>query len=203
MYQRLRAENARRGVLGMGACDPSIERIRLTMTPIEPLTDPPCQWRALGTETEMPLTSRRCSGCQKKRLPLPEAYPWKTCDRCRAKNRRMWHRRRDVLLEDAVPHAPAYQDRGVLLSSFEAQLRGFVEGQLVYYRAKLCENSGDAPWTRQSPMMFVFAGEYSIVTGQKAGSEDGAAPEADERAMRRDVSGVVAEMERVLRATLR
>lgn len=183
-----------------------------------------------GPDTTLtPETSRPCSamGCR-ARIPLLEVYRWKTCIGCRALARRKARRKRDALLEtqsapcqpEIVPRFAAHQNRSALLSSFEAQLRGFVEGQIMYLRAKLyvgiSEGDGpgkDAQWKPENTqMMFVFAGEYSIVSGQR--SDDGAnnyggdQPMSsnnprDLEAMRQEVSRIVAELERVLRAKLR
>jgi hypothetical protein len=105
------------------------------------------------------------------------------------------------------------------LSSFDAQLKGFVEGQITYLRAKLYDSVArgqeSEPWKPEhAPMIFVFAGEYSIVTGQRGESDknshshdpdDPGSPDdpAELEVMREEVSGVVSDLERALRATFR
>lgn len=179
------------------------------------------QWRSLspemyeGSMTLTPETSRPCSvrHCP-RRIPLPEVYRWKTCIGCRARARREARRKRDALLEiergscqpEVTPRFQAYQNRGALLSSFDVQLKGFAEGQIVYLRAKLYE--GQARELNRAQMIFVFVGEYSIVTGQRGNDErDGDARPPDDpaemEAMRQEVSRVVVDLERVLRTKFR
>ena len=179
---------------------------------------------ALTPERSRPCSATRC----RSRIPLPEVYRWKTCSGCRARARRKARRKRDALVEnrhascqpEIVPRFPAYQNRGTLLSSFDAQLKGFVEGQITYLRTKLCDSiardQGESkPWKPEHvPMIFVFAGEYSIVTGQRGDSErnshnhdrdDSGSPDDPARleAMRQEVSGIVFDLERALRAKFR
>lgn len=173
----------------------------------------------LTPETSRPCTAR---GCQ-SRIPLPEVYRWKTCVGCRARARREARQKRDALLEtqdvsyppEVVPRFPAYQNQEALLSSFDAQLKGFVEGQIMCLRAKLhVSDSGgqgkNEPWSPEHfPMMFVFVGEYSIVTGQRDDSE-GDSHDSDHsmssndptvlEAMRQEVSSIVSELECMLHA---
>ncbi|KAF8556642.1 hypothetical protein OG21DRAFT_1506219 [Imleria badia] len=199
VYQRIRLENKRRLVLA-----------------IETLESPdlPCrQWRSLSPEmyegdiTLTPETSRPCSvrHCQ-LRIPLAEVYRWKTCIECRARARHEARRKRDARVEtqggscqpEVVSRFPAYQNRGALLSSFDAQLKGFAEGQIMYLRARLNESEAQGQ-AKHAPMVFVFVGEYSIVTGQRDHSErDGDARPPDE-AMRQEVSRIVVDLERALR----
>lgn len=209
----------------------------------------PCRrWRSLSPDmyepdvTLTPETSRPCGmrHCR-SRIPLAEVYRWKTCTGCRAHARREARRKRDARAEaqhsprppEVIPRFPAYQNRGTLVSSFDAQLRGFIEGQLMYLRAKLRERGYEGGLGTQAenasriflqvPMVFVFVGEYSIVTGQR-GTVDGendegnshacdrdcdaspspeAEAEAELEAMRREVSGVMLELERALRTKFR
>lgn len=199
--------------------------------------DLPCRrWRALSPdmyEADMPLTPETSRPCSTKNcrnlIPLPEVYQWKTCTGCRARARRKARRQRDALIEtqpawrqpEVIPRFPAHQNRGALLSSFGAQLKAFMEGQIMYLRAKLHESGGrgeSEPWKpRHASMFFVFVGEYSVVTGQRGDNEqdshslaardDGHPRSPDDpaelEAMRQEASGVVLDLERALHAKFR
>ncbi|KAH0835725.1 hypothetical protein J3R83DRAFT_9548 [Lanmaoa asiatica] len=214
--QRMRSENKRRRMMGIeGLKSPDLSYRR---------------WRSLSPDiTLTPNNSRPCSvkHCR-TRVPLPEIYRWKICIRCRARARRETRRKRDALLEtqnvpcqpEVVPRFQAYQNRGALLSSFDSQLKEFIEGQIVYLRAKLSDSEGrdrdrgeSELWKLEnSPMMFVFVGEYSIVTGQR---DDGGGDNHDRdhsrrsdnpaelEAMRREVSSIVMDLECILHAKFR
>lgn len=194
------------------------------------------RWRSLSLElheNDPPLTPETSRPCSVKscgsRIPLPEVYRWKMCVRCRARARREARRKRGAQLEarealhqseEVVPRFSAYQNRGALFSSFNMQLKGFVEGQIMYLRTKLPVHAGEGgsqegdnleQWKPENaPMMFVFVGEYSIVTGQRDNSDGDGSPVADHAmssndpadldAMRQEVSTMVLELERVLRA---
>lgn len=191
--------------------------------------------------------SRPCSvqHCR-TRIPLASIYRWKTCVECRKRARREARRKklgvaagttaRETTATEVVPRFQAYQNRGALVGALKVQLRGFVEGQLVYLRTKLRDAEGwvgvdaavdvmaaaadgseegggcrreSTPWRAQgAPMMFVFAGEYSIVIGSRSDTGDGDridrhGSEMAEEAMRQEVSRVVVDLERVVRARFR
>ena len=242
-YQNMWHENKRRSILGIGEYDSpegcACPIDRACCDSLEMLTPPDLhcrrRWRSLTPDmretdaTLTPETSRPCSAkhCS-SRIPLPEVYQWKTCTGCRAKARRKARRKRDARVEtrrdacqpETVPRFPAYQNRGALLSSFDAQLRGFVEGLIMYSRAKLFDGEargqgeGASGKLEQPPMIFVFVGEYSIVTGQRGDSErdghgrvhnDSRSPDdpAELEAMRQEVSSIVSDLERALGATFR
>ncbi|KAG9312697.1 hypothetical protein JVU11DRAFT_7117 [Chiua virens] len=216
MYQRLRLENKRRSLLGEETLDYSELSWRRCRSPSS-------DFEMEMLEMEMSLTPETSRACAMKnclnRIPLPEVYHWKTCLRCRANARHGGRRKRDALLQtsdascdEVVPRFPAYQNWSQLVSSFESQLKGFVEGQILYYRAKIREG----PCTLEmSPMMFIFEGEYSVVTGRRGDGDDAErerrpegpdpAEDVDEdvEAMRQEASRVVLELGCVLRATFR
>ena len=89
----------------------------------------------------------------------------------------------------------------------------------MYFRAKLRDNGGwsqgqSEPWKPQhGPMVFLFVGEYSIVTGQRGDRErsnpnrDPYAKRPDKpaelEAMHREVSNIVLDMESLLLAKFR
>jgi len=91
----------------------------------------------------------------------------------------------------------------------------------MYLRAKLHESGARGQgekelWKpRHAPMLFVFVGEYSVVTGQKGDSEQDSHTlttrdhsrslddPAELEAMRQEVSGVVQDLERALRTKFR
>ncbi|KAG6373669.1 hypothetical protein JVT61DRAFT_6336 [Boletus reticuloceps] len=221
MNQKMRLENKRRDILG-------IETLKFTGIPCR-------RWRSLSPdtcETDAALTpedSRPCAArhCH-NRIPLPKVYQWKTCAGCRTKARWEARRKRDTLLEtqhasyppEVVPRFPAYQNRGALLSSFDVQLKGFVEGQIMYLRTQLHESvardqgegESESREPKHVPMIFLFVGEYSIVTGQRGDEEDGHDDHDDSmshndpgelEAMRQEVSSIVLDLERALRTKFR
>lgn len=88
----------------------------------------------------------------------------------------------------------------------------------MYFRAKLHECEGSSrtesePWKPEhTPMIFVFVGEYSIVTGQKGDRERSSHDRdhskwpdrpAELGAMRREVLSIVLDLACVLRAEFR
>ncbi|KAG8215872.1 hypothetical protein J3R82DRAFT_7829 [Butyriboletus roseoflavus] len=217
--QRMRFENKRRSIT-------SIERVKSP--------DLSCQrWRSLSRdmrETDVTLTtetSRPCSVMHcRSRIPLSEVHRCTTCTSCRARARREARRKRDALdtqhasrPPEVVPRFPAYQNRGALLASFEAQIKGFVEGQIMYFRAKLHDSGGGShgesePWKPQhTPMTFVFVGEYSMVTGQKGDLERSSHdrdpyPRRPDKpgeleAMRHEMSNIVLDFQCLLHAKFR
>ncbi|KAF8129063.1 hypothetical protein EV363DRAFT_392860 [Boletus edulis] len=218
MNQKIRLENKRRDILG-------IDTLKFTGISCR-------RWRSLSPdtcETHAALTPEDSRPCAAKhchnRIPLPEVYRWKTCAGCRAKARREARGKRDKLLEtqhasyppEVVPRFPAYQNRGALLSSFDVQLKGFVEGQIMYLRTQLHESvtrdqgKSESREPKHVPMIFLFVGEYSIVTGQRGDEEDGHDHDdsmshndpGELEAMQQEVSSIVLDLERALRTKFR
>ncbi|KAF9233213.1 hypothetical protein BU15DRAFT_66775 [Melanogaster broomeanus] len=183
-YQKMRAENIwRRVAAGIESYEPSLGHPRRR----SPSADPETPETNLTLETSRPGVSLE---------DVRQVSAWA---------RRDARRKRDALFgiqnpshePGVVSPFPAYQNRGVLLSSFGTQLQNFVEGQILYFRAKLREN-GEGELSRPSPMVFAFDGEYSILTGQR-GEVDSKPPGEDVATMRKEVFGMVHDLQCALR----
>lgn len=78
---------------------------------------------------------------------------------------------------------PAYQDFNFLVATFRNRLSGFLQAQITYLQLKLHEARKFAPPGVENaeavqvipvhPMLFIFAGEYSIVADPNGGDMTG------------------------------
>lgn len=199
-YQRIRMEKARRRIEDFSRIDTHESALG---------RDHPASFSEEQPDEMTPGEgSRVCAvpRCYTWLLPVTK-HRWKCCGVCRMCTRDDARARQSnagaiLDLEEPnssldIPPFPTFQNRGVLLSEFDAMLGRFLEAQILYLRVKL-QTAGEKASLKLDPVLFAFDGEYSTVTGQrgyqnnvqgKSGPEHG-----QEEEMQKEAASAVREL---------